>query len=62
VPANEAVFLDDIGNNLKAARNLGIQTIKVAGGQPQGAILELQKLLKKELVTWPKGLFSTFIF
>ena len=29
VDPHEAVFLDDIGSNLKAAREMGIHTIKV---------------------------------
>ncbi len=29
IKPSEAVFLDDIGGNLKAAKKLGIQTIKV---------------------------------
>ena len=29
VKASEAVFLDDIGSNLKAAKEMGIHTIKV---------------------------------
>ena len=31
VEAREAVFLDDIGSNLKTAKDLGIHTIKVGG-------------------------------
>ena len=39
----EAIFLDDIGANLKAARALGMTTIKVA--DPDLALAELQELL-----------------
>jgi putative hydrolase of the HAD superfamily len=39
----EAVFLDDIGGNLKAARALGMATIKVA--EPDAALAELAALL-----------------
>ena len=39
----EAVFLDDIGRNLKAARALGMSTIKVH--DPDGALAELEELL-----------------
>ena len=42
VPA-EAVFLDDIGGNLKAARELGMTTIRVA--VPDAALAELEALL-----------------
>jgi FMN phosphatase YigB (HAD superfamily) len=37
------VFLDDIGRNLKTARELGMTTIKV--DQPQQALDELSDLL-----------------
>lgn len=39
----EAVFLDDIGSNLKTARGLGMATIKVS--DPDAALDELQGLL-----------------
>ena len=39
----EAVFLDDIGHNLKAARQLGMATIKV--DDPDQALAELEGLL-----------------
>ena len=39
----EAVFLDDIGRNLKAARQLGMRTIKVE--HPDAALRELEALL-----------------
>ena len=39
----EAVFLDDIGRNLKAARALGMQTIKV--DQPEPALRDLGETL-----------------
>jgi len=38
----EAVFLDDIGRNLKAARALGMRTIKVDAPEPALAELTLQ--------------------
>jgi putative hydrolase of the HAD superfamily len=43
VEAAEAVFLDDIGRNLKAARELGMATIKVA--DVASALAELEALL-----------------
>jgi putative hydrolase of the HAD superfamily len=43
VTAPEAVFLDDIGRNLKPARALGMRTIKV--DQPDAALHELATLL-----------------
>jgi putative hydrolase of the HAD superfamily len=39
----EAIFLDDIGANLKTARTLGMTTIKVA--DPDTALAELERLL-----------------
>ena len=43
VAPNEAVFLDDIGRNLKAARELGMRTIKVDAPGP--ALAELSSHL-----------------
>jgi putative hydrolase of the HAD superfamily len=43
VAAREAVFLDDIGRNLKPARELGMRTIKV--DEPNAALDELAELL-----------------
>jgi len=39
----QAVFLDDIGRNLKSARQLGMRTIKV--DEPEASLAELQGLL-----------------
>jgi putative hydrolase of the HAD superfamily len=39
----DAVFLDDIGSNLKTARSLGMTTIKVV--EPDAALAELETLL-----------------
>jgi putative hydrolase of the HAD superfamily len=43
IEAREAVFLDDIGSNLKAARALGMTTIKVTA--PEQALAELEAVL-----------------
>ncbi len=43
ITPEEAVFLDDIGSNLKSARALGMTTIKVDAPEP--ALAELQGLL-----------------
>ena len=43
VLASEAVFLDDLGINLKPAREMGMATIKVA--DPDDALAELEALL-----------------
>jgi len=44
----EAVFLDDIGRNLKAARELGMTTIKV--DDPDEALRDLAGVLELELL------------
>jgi putative hydrolase of the HAD superfamily len=43
VPLNAAVFLDDLGANLKPARELGMTTIKV--DDPDAALAELESIL-----------------
>jgi len=43
IQPGDAVFLDDIGRNLKTARELGMATIKV--DEPDAALAELQTLL-----------------
>lgn len=43
VEFHQAVFLDDIGRNLKSARLLGMATIKVT--EPTAALRELEQLL-----------------
>ncbi|MDJ0847340.1 MAG: HAD family phosphatase [Myxococcota bacterium] len=43
VAPGAAVFLDDIGRNLKAARELGMTTVKVE--EPDAALAELEALL-----------------
>lgn len=43
VPPEECVFLDDLGMNLKPARAMGMQTIKV--GDPATALADLAALL-----------------
>ena len=47
VTADEAVFLDDLGHNLKAAEQLGIATIKV--NDVPSALVQLQNLLNMDL-------------
>ena len=43
ISPSEAVFLDDIGANLKPARALGMGTIKVS--EPARALAELEGML-----------------
>ena len=47
VTPHDAIFLDDIGRNLKAARELGMTTIKV--DQPEPALAELARHLELTL-------------
>jgi putative hydrolase of the HAD superfamily len=47
VLASEAVFLDDLGMNLKPARQMGMATIKVV--DPDDALAELEGILGMEL-------------
>ena len=47
VTPGEAVFLDDIGRNLKTARELGMATVKVE--DPEAALGELEALLGFDL-------------
>lgn len=44
VSAQDIVFLDDIGANLKAARAVGMRTIKVIMGKTDAAVKELEKV------------------
>ena len=48
VDPTEAVFLDDLGVNLKPARVLGMHTIKVT--DPDEALVELEKILGHPVV------------
>ena len=50
----EAVFLDDIGRNLKAARALGMTTVRVL--EPRSALAELETLLGFPLTDFPEGM------
>lgn len=44
VAPSDIVFLDDIGQNLKAAKQAGMRTIKVNLGKTQDAVKELEKV------------------
>lgn len=48
VPAQATVMLDDLGINLKPARDLGMHTIKVT--EPRDALVELGRLLGRDLL------------
>lgn len=49
VEAADVLFLDDIGENLKAARSRGMRTLRVRAGQTRGAVEELERVLEMEL-------------
>ncbi len=49
IRAEEMVFLDDIGENLKAARKAGMRTIKVNLGRSREAVKELEKITGMKL-------------
>lgn len=50
IEAGDVLFLDDIGQNLKTARELGFRTIKVDLGRTVEAVRELEKVTGLELV------------
>jgi epoxide hydrolase-like predicted phosphatase len=47
--AEEVLFLDDIGENLKAAKALGMRTIRVLLGKTDVAVKELESILHMDL-------------
>jgi hypothetical protein len=50
VRAEDVVFLDDIGTNVKAARKMGMRTIKVVLGESRKAVEELEKEVGMDLL------------
>lgn len=50
IRAGNVVFLDDIGENLKAARNAGMRTIKVNLGRSAEAVRELERITGMKLL------------
>ncbi|KAF7972096.1 hypothetical protein HWV62_18912 [Athelia sp. TMB] len=51
IEPKDAVFLDDIGANLKAAEKLGMETIHVALGESLAAVKKLEAKLGIDLTT-----------
>ncbi|WPH02365.1 Hypothetical protein R9X50_00522800 [Acrodontium crateriforme] len=49
VRPGDIVFLDDIGANLRTAKNLGMGTIKVQLGRADKAVTELEKIMGLDL-------------
>lgn len=50
INASDVVFLDDIGENLKAAKKAGFRTIKVVLGRTQDAVKELENITGLQLL------------
>jgi len=50
IQPREAVFLDDIGHNLRAAKQLGMETIQVKVGRTKESLEELGQRLGLDLV------------
>ena len=53
--AQDIIFLDDIGENLKMAKSVGMRTIKVNLGQTERAVEQLGKEIGVELKRDPKA-------
>ncbi|KAM3580144.1 hypothetical protein VKS41_007381 [Umbelopsis sp. WA50703] len=51
VEPSEAIFLDDIGMNLRAAKHLGMSTIQVMMGNSLPAVEKLQQLVQLDLLS-----------
>ncbi|KAF3927150.1 hypothetical protein ABW20_dc0101228 [Dactylellina cionopaga] len=47
--ASQVVFLDDLGGNLKAAKEMGLRTIKVPIHDTQQAVRQLEEILGENL-------------
>lgn len=50
IEAGDVLFLDDIGQNLKAARELGMRTLKVELGRSWKAVRELEQIMGLKLL------------
>lgn len=50
VQMRDVLFIDDIGSNLKTARKLGMQTLKVNLGRNRDAVKELEKITSLQLL------------
>lgn len=50
IRAEDVLFLDDIGENLKAARKAGMRTIKVNLGRTRDAVKELETIIGMRLL------------
>lgn len=50
IKPEDVCFLDDIGGNLKAAKQLGMRTIKVTLGKSRDAVVELEQVVGMKLL------------
>jgi hypothetical protein len=50
IEPGDVCFLDDIGGNLKAAKSLGMRTIKVTLGKSRDAVVELEEVVDMKLL------------
>jgi hypothetical protein len=50
IQPGDVCFLDDIGGNLKAAKQLGMRTIKVTLGKSKDAVKELEEVVGMKLL------------
>lgn len=50
IQPHEILFLDDIGTNLRTARQCGLRTIKVTLGKSKDAVVELQEQVGMQLL------------
>jgi methionine salvage enolase-phosphatase E1 len=51
----DILFLDDIGGNLKAAKQFGMRTIKVNLGRTNEAVRELEQAVEMTLIEKDAG-------
>lgn len=53
--AEDVLFLDDIGENLKPARALGMRTVRVLLGKTDLAVKDLERILQMDLLVDRRG-------
>lgn len=52
---SQIVFLDDLGGNLRAAREMGLRTIKVPLHDTENAVRQLEDMLGEDLSLSPSS-------
>ncbi|KAF3912924.1 hypothetical protein AA313_de0209204 [Arthrobotrys entomopaga] len=53
--ASQIVFLDDLGGNLKAAKEMGLRTIRVPIHETEQAVRQLEEMLGEDLSSSPSS-------